>query len=236
MRWAVDHARFSLLFLSGLSAISLVGIWLRPMHLAIPSRHHFPKAERLFQGAAQLVGTVSSRLISSQPSTGREIAHGQVTRWKATLQDGRELALTEVPIRVRSFNNFELKRMKSLLSLPSADANGKPPRRQGVYQAGSDQILVSETSRGLLAESCITSDDEIGHVSQYQLIEPIKQTPLNSQQRLEAIVGLRQPRKWQCLYIAATVPSPSKNFLDATSAWRQLRQAELISPGPEQLN
>jgi hypothetical protein len=90
---------------------------------------------------------------------------------------------------------------------------------------------VSETSRGLLAESCITSDDAIGHISQYQLIQPIKQTPLTAQQRLEAIVGLRQPRKWQCLYIAVTVPSPSKNFLDATSAWRQLRQAALISPG-----
>lgn len=234
MSFPASQARCLLLSLLTITAFSFVVSWLRPIQLANPLRDTFPKADKIYVGAADLRSAEINKLALQQVGfnqlvLGREISSGPTIVYQILLFDGRRLILAERPIRVRNFNNFELQRIKLLLAMSTGGDVAKLSRRNGVYQVGADQVLVSESRHGLLAETCITSDG-IGNISQNSLINTIKKIPLSTRQRLASILGLRQPREWQCLYVAIQIPSSTKNFLDATSAWSQLRQADFTSP------
>lgn len=216
------QARRLLLGLISVSTVALGAMLLHPMPIQPASRQSFADPEELFSGARNME-TISREAISTEQLGNREIARGEAKRWRVTLQGGRELMLMELPLRVRSFNNFELQRMQELFSLSKFKNKSSKSQRDGIYLVGADRILVSETEKGLRAETCITADN-IGNVSQTELINAVRRIPLTGRQRLASILGLKQPREWQCLYVAATLPSSTGKLTEATSAWRSLRQ------------
>lgn len=216
------QARWLLFGLISVSTVSLGAMLLHPMPIQPPSRQSFTDSEQLFRGARNMEA-ISRESISTEQESNREIARGEAKHWRVTLRDGRELMLTELPLRVRSFNNFELQRMKQLFSLGKSEKKRLGSAKHGAYLVGSDSILVSRINEGLRAETCITPDS-IGNISQNQLINSIRHIPLTGEQRLASIFGVRQPREWQCLYVAATLPSSTGSVTEATTAWRSLRQ------------
>lgn len=206
-----------------LTIISLGGTLFLPRRIKTPSRSDFPSPGRLFSGAVALKASSVQQPNAKKAEIGREITRGQAIQLGARLKDGRVIMITELPIRVRSFNNFELQRIKQLLSLRTDIEDGVKMDRRGVYRTGADEILITRSKKGVLAETCITYD-AIGHTTQNGLTNTVRKKSLSFIQRLESIIGLRQPREWQCLYVAAIIPLPAKYILDATSAWRELRQ------------
>jgi hypothetical protein len=223
MKLHAKQARNLLFALISISGAALGGMILHPMPVPMPLRHQFGPAERLFHGADTLRAAEGVQR-SRRRVQNREQAQDLARHWRATLQDSRTMTIQEIPLRVRSFNHFELKRLKKLFSLETTAGKDSKPNREGVYRVGADHILVTAIEQGLRVETCITADD-IGFVEQNRLIDAVKKIPLSRRERLETVLGLRQPREWTCLYIAATLPSSRKGFQEATSAWRSLREA-----------
>lgn len=224
MTLPAKQARNILLSLAFATGICTSAILVHPISLEKPTRQDYPGQKYIFAGARKMMN-LESASAAKQMFSKREIAMGSLRKSVATLKNGREVVVTEIPLRVRDFNNFEMKRMKDLFMLKSSDEERSmdKERTEGVYVSGSDRILVSYSGKELKSEGCITTDG-IANVSQNRLIEAVRQRALSRRERWMSILGLRQPREWKCLYVSVILSWPTKDFTEATSAWRSLRQ------------
>jgi hypothetical protein len=232
MTLPAKQARRFLISLIAMTTASLAAMAVIPIPIQTPSRQIFGTAENLFKGARHLrKGDDQAHPSREKPEKSRTMAQGIAMQWEAGLWDGRELSITEMPLRVRSYEDFDLKKMKKLFSLDKIRLNDQQPRNEANYTVGKDQILITATDEWVRTETCIT-ENNIGYVSQQQLVAAVRDRPLGLADRMRSILGLRQPREWQCLYVSTLFASVRRNTAEGSSAWQSLRQIEKGRPKP----
>jgi hypothetical protein len=208
--------------LAGFTALSLLAVWLFPKRLPLPSRQLFPGPQVLYAGVTLQPGRPESAAAVVLARSGRDLSHGAKLALWGTLADGVPIQIDELPVRVRRYDNFQLGAIKAQLgrSGASGDSSG------GNFAVGGDRILITAQKSATVLESCLLSDG-VGATSQGDLVKAERSKPITLQQRLQMVLGSRQPREWQCLYVAVRVPRPFTTNAAAAAIWRQLRGTAL---------
>lgn len=173
------EAMFALV--SAATALSIAGLWLFPRSLPIPSRKHFPSADDLYKGAVmRRVEIEKKQALPPNMWRRRDGSLGGRLSLIAALNDGATLAIEEIPVRVRRYEDFQIDTFRGLVgtldTAGSGDSDGflaragsthspKAVTSREAYAVGGDRIVVSEVKSGAVIESCLLPTG-IGFASQ----------------------------------------------------------------------